>query len=314
MSRAAAALDRLVAGAVSPSSSPVVSGFWRSGTTWLQEALADLLDAKTVFEPLHVSVEAARPVHVHHGVAERPEPVRELFLPYAREGALPAPLHDAFAAALRGAVPGSEVRVLRQGIGESLRRRVVVKCVRIPLCLRAVQAVFGMPVVHVRRDPRAVVASVRLTDWAWLFDHLSLREQLLDPADGRAALFEPWREEIERLDREEPLERIAAYWALTERALADAYPPGAESLGPTVFARYEDLCRAPETAVPALLPRLGLPPATAPLRAADSHTTSGTRKGATAEQRVDGWKDVLTPEEARRVERVVERFGFGETP
>ena len=30
----------------------IVSGFWRSGTTWLQECLAESLGAKTVFEPL----------------------------------------------------------------------------------------------------------------------------------------------------------------------------------------------------------------------------------------------------------------------
>ncbi len=30
----------------------LVSGFWRSGTTWVQECLAESLGAKTIFEPL----------------------------------------------------------------------------------------------------------------------------------------------------------------------------------------------------------------------------------------------------------------------
>src|ERR1700744_1192686 len=35
-----------------------VSGFWRSGTTWLQEYLASGFHAKTIFEPLSPLIEA----------------------------------------------------------------------------------------------------------------------------------------------------------------------------------------------------------------------------------------------------------------
>jgi hypothetical protein len=309
MKAVGAHLDRLLAGRIDPSRSLVVSGFWRSGTTWLQETLAGLLDAKTIFEPFHFSVGAARPLHEHHGVAERSESYRELFMPFARAGAMPAPLRFAFEQALRSAVPGSEVRFLRRDLRESLRRRVVVKCVRVPLCLHAAQAAFGMPVVHVRRDPRAVVASARLTDWAWLFDHLSLREQLLEPADGRAAVFEPWREEILSLDRDDVIERLTAYWALTEHALREAYgtaPPPA----PACFVSYEELCRTPAESLPGLLARLGLPvEARDGAPAVDSRTTARSRRGASVEERIDGWKTVLTPDEARRIEGVVERLG-----
>ncbi len=44
-------LDLCAAPFVDPSEAVVVTGFWRSGTTWLQQTLARLHNAKTVFEP-----------------------------------------------------------------------------------------------------------------------------------------------------------------------------------------------------------------------------------------------------------------------
>jgi hypothetical protein len=50
--RAARAVD-LITGRLGAARPVVfVSGFWRSGTTWMQELLAKSLHAKTVFEPL----------------------------------------------------------------------------------------------------------------------------------------------------------------------------------------------------------------------------------------------------------------------
>jgi hypothetical protein len=46
-------VDAILSGKSCPSEAVVITGFWRSGKTWLLEALSRSLDAKAVFEPLH---------------------------------------------------------------------------------------------------------------------------------------------------------------------------------------------------------------------------------------------------------------------
>jgi len=305
-------IDHAVAPLVRPGETLVISGFWRSGTTWLQEALGRMLRAKTVFEPMHFKVPVMRALLEHDRLASRPEPFRELYMPYCGNGALSPPLRDLFARSLRGDVSGRLVMPLRRGLSESFRRRVLVKVVRGHLCLRAVQDAFSMPILHVYRDPRAIIASIRKTDWSWLFTHLRLREQLLDPADGRAAFFSAYEDDIRRYDAGDDVDRIAAYWALTERCLQQSYEG---STARVAFVRYEEVCGGGASRLPGILERLGLDGiAEAGDRNldGDSFSTADSRRGASAEERIGGWRAQLSPGEVGRIEAIAERFGFGD--
>jgi hypothetical protein len=304
-------LDSAVAGRINPRDTLIVSGFWRSGTTWVQQVAARLLRAKTVFEPLHFLVPAVHDVYRDSQIGAKPDPVLELFMPYCGERTLDAgALKDLFQRSLQGDLPGSAVRLLRTGVGESMRRRVVLKLMRAHLCMRAAQNTFSMPIVHVVRDPRAVVASIRMTNWAWLFDHLSLREQLIEPADGRAAFFRQWQDDILRYDRSSTTARIAAYWALTERFLATSCAGGDARF---VFASYEELCESPESVLLSTLERLGLEPVSSQkldFIREDSRTTSDSRRGASVEERLSGWSKTLSRSEISTIETITSRFGF----
>lgn len=304
-------IDRASAFRYDPSQTLVVSGFWRSGTTWLEEALREVLHAKTLFEPLCELAREARPVHVHAGVAGKSMEFLRLFMPYcAGAGLDDHPLHDVFRKALRSESWGSWLRRFRKDLSESLRPRIVVKFVRAQLCLRAAQGSFAMPVLHVYRDPRAIIASIRNTRWHWLFDHLSLKGQLLDPPDGRAAYFGRWRDEILDYDRQDPVARVAAYWALTEKFVEDAYRDRPRRF---VCMGYEELVQGRESAFAETLRRLELTPWRSEFQVSrrDSTTTSQRQRGASVSERVAGWRKVLTDAETERIESIVRGFGFG---
>jgi hypothetical protein len=307
-------VDRMVSVGTDPRRSLVVSGFWRSGTTWLQESLTQLLGAKTVFEPFHFEVPAARALLSANQPAPRSAPFLELHMPYCGDAELSGALRGVFDGALRGTLAGRGTRLLRTDPRECLRRRIVVKLVRGHLCLSAAQRTFGMPIIHVYRDPRGVIASVMQTGWDWLFDHLRLSEQLLEPQDGRADVFGKWSDAIEEYDEQGKIARLAAYWAITERHLSDSLqPPHAAAC---LFLSYEDLCRRREDFVLATLARLGLSPAAGSGRRAvldqESLSTSESRRGASLEDRIFGWRKQLSEEESSLIAAIARRFGLAD--
>jgi len=303
-------LDLAMAAELNPGNTLVMSGFWRSGTTWIQEALREILAAKTLFEPLSPLVPEAKVIHAHHHVAGKSFEFLRMFIPYCGSDNLNGqPLHELFYKSLRSELEGAWVRRFRQGLEESRRSRLVVKFVRAQLCLRAAQNTFAMPVLHVYRDPRAVMASIRKTKWHWLFDHLSLREQLLEIPDGRAEYFDQWRDEILRYDQQDPVSRVVAYWAMTEKFLQQSY---AGYQGRVVFISYEKLAQGREKVFADVLKQLHVPPAHENFRVpeADSTTTSQAQRGASVGERVAGWKKFLSSSEIAATESITQYFGL----
>jgi hypothetical protein len=304
-------IDRALAFRFDPSETLLLSGFWRSGTTWLQEALREVLYAKTLFEPLCPLTREAQAIHAYHGVGGRSFEFLRMYMPYCSAEKVEGPLYEAFLRLLRSTSWGSWVRRFRKGLSESFRPRLVVKVVTAQLCLRSAQDTFGMPVLHVYRDPRAVIASVKKTRWSWLFNHLSLREQLLDLPDGRGEYFGRWRDEILAYDRADPVTRIAAYWALTEKYLQESY---AGYRGRLVCASYEQLVQGRERIFREVLGKLELRPWQEDfvVPREDSTTTSRAQRGASVNERVEGWKDYLSTSDIAAIDSIVTRFGLAD--
>lgn len=307
--KSASQIDHMLATQIDPSSSVVVSGFWRSGTTWLQECLAEILGAKTIFEPFHFRVPATKQLFKYYGLKQKSESVRELFIPWCGEQVL-APhslLYCYYDSALRADLGGHIVRLLRKDPAESYRSRVVVKFTRGQFSLPSAQRTFAMPLIHVYRDPRAVIASAKMTDWYWLFDHLSLPEQLLEPKDGRADYFSRYAEAIRQYDRDK-IARLAAYWALTEKFMLEAF---AATPRRVVLVSYEDLCRKPASVLE-ILAQLNVPHAwqgNLPALHGDSFSTSEQRRGASSSDRISGWRNILSSGELSTIVSIVEHFG-----
>lgn len=264
----------------------LVSGFWRSGTTWLQETLADALRAKTAFEPLSPMEPRRRAMADATGDEDR------------LQAAIPPPGPSAgpLLALLREAGTGRRSSPFtlscRKSAAEALRRGVVVKDVRLQANLPAAHAALGAPVIHLRRHPCGVVASLRAAAWHWSFARVSLPELAAGLGEGG--------EDLAGFDTDE-LARTAAFWALTERCAAR----GLAGQGWGRLVGYEAMLDDPAGTVTGLCRWLGREPRPGTDFGAPSATVHPDVFAAAGRPR-DRWRTALSPAEGGRVEEIAD--------
>lgn len=273
----------------------LVSGFWRSGTTWLQECLAVALGAKTVFEPLS-PMEACRSAELSRRYPDDGEDLRQATIPG------PWPVEDASWAYLDHACAGrlatEYLMSCRRDMSESFRRAIVVKDVRLQANLPGFHSRYRTPVVHVRRHPCAVVASLIAANWHWSFERAPLAALL--PRLG-IALSDAERAQALRFDTD-ALERIAAYWAVTERLAARGF--AGQRWGTLVS--YERFSAEPVTILAELCGALGLEQRTLvdfSQPSASVHPEAFAAYGTAPRER---WRTLLSAADIERVEAVVD--------
>jgi hypothetical protein len=278
-----------VAGLVPGRRACLVTGFWRSGTTWLQTMMAEAFRARTIFEPLS----PRHPRWWHRLRARAPgdwtDADIQAWIPRLDDGdvSLGPRIHERIRGALAGRADSPYSWVARNGARETFRSRVVVKDVRCSLSLRAIHETHGVPIVHLRRHPCAVLASFRRLRWPWSFDDVSLARTLGTPGFDADALT-----------------RIAACWAVTE-ARVDRV------LGRAPWARvleYESVIEDPEAALDGISTFLGWSREAEADPDPATRVTDSDRRDLPAKTRRDGWRSELTPAEIARVERIVRRL------
>ncbi len=246
----AASIDAVVP-LVTPMDALVVSGFWRSGTTWVQEAVCGFWDAKSVFEPTADESGSSYNEWLKSlglGLADRSS-----FMPMSLEeldGRVMSYL-DASLTARRGS---RFAMYCRESIFESLLPRVVLKDVRIQGILSQFVLRNNTKCIHVWRNPERVIESLLSLNWAWSFSDVSfevqqrVHERLSRVAGDEMKVLLPFDDSA--------VARIAALWAYSERCVADA---AKRCPGRFVIARYEDLQDVRNAdAIPKILNAFGL--------------------------------------------------------
>lgn len=263
----------------------VVSGFWRSGTTWLQECLAEAFDAKTVFEPLS-PMEPRRRVML--GATFATEDVAQAFVPGAGQSGA---FWHAFEAAAYGHTGSRFSLSCRRNVRESFRTGVVVKDVRLHRNLLTVHERLHVPVVHIRRHPCAVIASLLAADWHWSFERISLLDCQLPQVDASL---------LRECDID-TASRLAAFWALHEREAASALKekPWAHEM------TYEAMVQAPQEQIEIARLQLGLGAARDAAVDRPSASIDPEAFDCVAQRRVDYWQTQLSEAEIKRIEHVV---------
>lgn len=282
-------LDRLAA-AARPPEPVILSGFWRSGTTWLQQLTAQAIGAKTIFEPLD----------------------QDSFIPYLRgksvqhRGYIPASAAEFSAAdwhaldlAFRGVSPHRSAfcYLCRSGLGEALRPRVAVKFVRGQMVLDDLIARYRpAAALHISRHPMPVVQSMLKAGWNWSFDDIDLAGWYGAPETGGLA-------QLAQVPLRQTHQKVAALWAVTEQAALSARS--------VTLCRYESLVAAPETTFSRLLEEAGLEQVQAADFGRDSPVTVAQRKGIPVEERLTSWRRDMPQELQADIRAVLSDFWPG---
>lgn len=294
--------DRLLAPFVNIEESVILTGFWRSGTTWIQRFLGEVLGAKTVFEPLEPVYPKAVGSFDTSALPRKDIKYLRLFMPFPKADFDNSRLRSYLEYSMRSRLRGNRPRRSRQRWTESFRRVVVVKSTRLQLCLDSVQRSFDCHVVHVRRDPRAVLASIRRNDWGGWMKGVALKDLLLSPQDGRSGFFSRWKELIIHLDRDESDIRIIGYWALTEKFVEHLF---GQKLSRAVSVRYENIVTDPIATFVAAGLTLDLQVSEEQLLSTallNSPTTDRGRISIAPEDRIWSWKSELDPRSIAQIE------------
>ncbi|NJL44955.1 MAG: hypothetical protein HC922_02820 [Leptolyngbyaceae cyanobacterium SM2_3_12] len=306
---------------VNAEESLIINGFWRSGTTWIMELVADMLGAKTVFEPFNPPIPNRAPVKkspIGRCLAEINPPRADYafvcgLMPYVDDqldpdSQLARVVHKALLGQLKSRKLGPK------DLRECLRQRVVAKFTRGSLCLRSIQDAFGGPVLHVIRDPRASICSLKKLEngnFAWgAFNNFPLRAHLLGIQDSRTDYFSRWTQDIEMFDQASDYHRLAAYYCLTERYLLDSFR---DAQHPFHVVRFEAVGLSEAAILRQAMEQMGLPLLADQAQA--FHRPSGTDWGKAnstdqvpIEERIFSWRKKLTKAECQAISEVVEHF------
>jgi hypothetical protein len=267
----------------------LINGFWRSGTTWLQQTLVEALHAKSLFEPF--SPAAGHQWDQFHGRVS--DASRNVYMPLSADCLTPrdrVKLH----LALKGVGTHGYTHFLRGPGDKSWSRDLVVKFTQLGFVLDDVTNTYQVPIIHIRRHPAAVFASFSETDWSWRFEDVRLRA-LYSPQDySKGSLERERAETLLRFDRF-PAQRLAAMWSLSERSAQRSIIAGKAHL-----VRYEDVVDQG----PGILNRLELSSVNIPSNDTASPVTTSGREQLSVSQRLNDWRSRLTRTEIDTIESV----------
>ncbi|MEQ8383464.1 MAG: sulfotransferase [Coleofasciculus sp. A1-SPW-01] len=296
----------------------VVNGFWRSGTTWLQDTLSAAINAKAVFEPFGL-----RSDYFYKAMPEINPPQHDftflnLLMPYQDhnfgEGSYLKSIIDK---ALLDLLPHRNTQMTIRPISYYSRDRVVVKFVRASLCLKAIYNDWPVSIIHIYRDPRALIHTImRIDYWRAIFEQLSLSKQLLQINDGRKNYFYKWEKEIFELDQQNLISRLAAYWALTEKYVLDSFS-NQQKQNRFYIVNYDDMLLEGSDYLRRVLDEMKIEfnnldleknwSKTSPTSVKKKSIGYGKRQGT---DRLYSWKSDLNQSEQDEIRDIMKRFGL----
>lgn len=270
----AANLDKII----SPlcKSNYLVSGFYRSGTTWVQEVVADAIKAKTIFEPL--CVENKPPFH-----EKKQFYPANAYFPYDKNIFSNRDLNY-LDNCFKGMCSHRFAYFNRYKVFDSLKTNCVVKVVRGHFILDYLIKRYDLKVIHVSRNPGAVINSLKYAKWPWRFDNIIFKN------------LYPDLHFLHQYDSAKEFEKIAAFWAYCEY-----FVPDNDAI---LKVNYEDLVTDGFDKVFSFIN------ATTQLTDLPSIVTSSGRENLSKKERLYSWKKQLTQLQQDRIEEIVQEVEF----
>ena len=297
----------------------MIAGSGRSGTTWVQDALADANELRPIFEPLHPWVSEVGNRYAHRTLRpgeSHPELLQFLTDTCAGRG---PQLWARYRRHPNWLFPPVGSLTTREGLGRlyrawtkfvaefptlyraSKRRAPLVKCIRSNLMLGWLSQHCDGRVVLMVRHPGAVIESELRGKWE--------PERVLDRFRRDAALHELTSNRYRTLlaRRLNDVEALAARWVIENQ-----YPILWAAVDDVAIVHYERLKSAPGTEWQRLCSALDLPNVPTVAALAKPSQQSGRSK---PESIVEGsttprWLQKLTQAQVDAVQRVLDEVGF----
>ena len=268
----------------------IISGFWRSGTTWIQQVMAELISAKTQFEPLEPS--ALFPLHKYPTF----DSIQGAYIPLAAD-VFSKKDWNYLDLAFKGVSPKRSGfnYLARTTVKECLADRVLIKFVRAQFILPdLVQRYKPQGVVHISRHPMAVAQSLIRAKWQWDFADINFTE--IYWREIKSSKCHLWNE-LAPYDHAAKAEKIAALWALSEREIRKS-----ENV---TFVKYEDLLKNPDIEFASLIAGLKLKIVNVVDYTQDSPVTSADRVGINMDDRLNSWRKEMPLETQAKIRTVL---------
>lgn len=298
-----------------------IVGFWRSGTTWLQESICSIIKGKSIFEPFNPNVPYYM-VNRHclypffPSLLSKSTQYWNVFMPFFNpEYNLNSELDHYLAQCFCANIPGYWVRILRTGALESFNRRVVVKSVRSQFCVEKISKHFQIPIIHIYRDPRSVIASFKKQEGTYnSIKNIPLKHLLLDPTDGRQNYLKDYQEVILWADQKGVLEKCTVLWCITETCTRQQIKSLENRTA--VSVGYESLCCGDTNLLTNTLREIFPDNSLANIElllsdiSKPSKMTLPDRQNLSIDQRISSWRKDLSHCEEEQIKSIVNQFGL----
>lgn len=286
----------------------IINGFWRSGTTWLQSQICASVKGKSVFEPFGPYVNNDE-IYIKSGFlkSDLSKEFQSAFMPYISLKDKSSSLNIFIDSSLNANIESKVIRRLRPSFLSSFRTIVVCKFVRgsllLPYLIREYPEV---PIIHIYRDPRAVITSITRNGWGYWFENFSLQEHFLNMNDGRSDYFNNFKKLIHKYDSYDAQSRICAYWCLTEKFIIENVTDEKNFLR----VSYDELINTDFNIVKSFLSNYNIKWQNKNYKEKSSATTNQDRKILSSKEKRDSWKKELEPNLKKKIEDIVSEFGL----
>jgi hypothetical protein len=293
----------------------IIAGSGRSGTTWVQDSLAQSNDFRTIFEPLHpVGVPASSRYSNQYVDAKEDAPALKKFMDQVLSGQYPSIW-------MNYRIRPDRLNVFHVGIEKSIinliklfrhyrkyhlkgHNGIAVKFIRANLMLSWLARQYDYPILFVTRHPCAVIASrINLggKDWA----SMKMLKQYQSNQDIVDLIKCEFGLNINQTFS--TIQALTCVWCI-ENILPLQW---ARVAGYTVTS-YESLLRNPETEWQYVTHGLGLPhaPDKSLLELPSQQASSGMRGARFTDSHLARWRKVLNADQIGEVSSVLELFSY----
>lgn len=268
----------------------LLTGFWRSGTTWLQQSVQDRTGAQCIFEPFSPACG-----HTWGGFHKYDDnPNHHVYMP-ADMNSLTEGDHVNLKRSFDGVAPNGYGYILSPDFSDALSRTVLVKSTRLGFILPEIIDLYKVRTLHIRRHPAAVFCSLLNTNWSWKFSDVRFSEVYANHIAPN-----PYIEKLMEFDQNSVM-RFAALWALSEAGAQKAINL---KLADLIF--YEDILSDQQILSNYFSKSLDPPAAYTTSR--DSPVTEDNRKNLSATKRAHDWMDRISATDLKLLEKTIQKL------